>query len=218
MLNKHHGITLVEMLIALAISSLLLVGFTTFYALAVYNNKHSLEVVRLDQELYLAMNVMENDIRRAGYWANAEADIGTGDLTNPFMQTATDLQIGGSNNCLLLSYDKDDDQSLPSLGDSSDERYGFRLNNSAIQYRVSSADFSCGSSNGWQDLTDTNIINVSALTFSESNNDFTLDDGNTLRRRNITITLTANLVSDTNITRTLTRTITVRNSKFIKST
>jgi len=213
MLNKTFGVTLIEMLIALAISSIILVGVVSFYAFATHNSKKSLEIMRLDQELYLVMDVMEKDLRRAGYWSNAQTDIGTGNITNPFMQAETDIQI--NNSCILFSYDKNNDGALPDLGDANDERYGFRLSNNIIQYRVSSGNFSCDNDTGWVDLTDPNVINVSNLSFTQSTDSVALDSGDTLDKRNITISLTANLVSDTTITRTLTRQIAVRNDKFI---
>jgi len=217
MLNlcKFCGLTLVEMLIALVISAAVLTGMVSFYAFVTYHSKHSLEVVRLDQELYLALNVMSNDIRRAGYWSNAQADLGTGNLTNPFMQADTDLQVNSSNNCILFSYDRSGDGALPALGSAYDERYGFRLNNNIIQYRVSSGSFACDSSDGWIDLTDPNIINVSNLSFVENIDSLNLGGGDILNKRNIVISLTASLTNDSIITRTLSRQITVRNSKFI---
>ncbi len=215
---RNRGITLVEMLIALVISSAILVGIASFYVFVTHNSKRSLEVMRLDQGLYMAMEVMVRDIRNAGYWSNAQTDLDTGTMTNPFMQTETNIQIANSNSCILFSYDKNKDGVLPDLGTTSDERFGFRLYKNIIQSRVSSNEFSCGNNTGWVDLTNPNIINVSNLSFVESTASVDLGGGDKLNKRNVTISLTANLVADSTITRTLSRQITVRNSKYVAST
>lgn len=212
---RHHGVTLVEMLVALVVGSIVLASLMSFYVFIVQHSKRSLEITRLDQELYLAMDVMSHDVRRAGYWAHAQNDIGTGALTNPFMQTDTDLQVSSSNDCILFSYDKNSDGTLPALGAANDERYGFRLNGNVIQYRIVSGSFACDSTSGWEDLTDPNIINVTNLSFTVNTDRLSLGSGDFLDKRNVTISLTASLTDDAIITRTLSRQITVRNSKFI---
>lgn len=212
---RHYGVTLIEMLVALVVGSLVLASLISFYVFIAQHSKRSLEITRLDQELYLAMDVMSHDVRRAGYWANAQNDIGTGTLTNPFMQTDTDLQVSSSNDCILFSYDKNSDGTLPALGAANDERYGFRLSGNVIQYRIVSGSFACDSASGWEDLTDPNIINVTNLSFTVNTDRLSLGGGDFLDKRNVTISLTASLTNDANITRTLSRQITVRNSKFI---
>lgn len=212
---RYPGVTLIEMLVALVVGSIVLVSLTSFYVFVAHHSKRSLEIMRLDQELYLTMDIMSHDIRRAGYWANAQNDIGTGASTNSFMQTDTDLQVSSNNDCILFSYDDNSDGALPDLGAVNDKRYGFRLNGNVIQYRVVSGSFACDSTSGWEDLTDSNIINVTNLSFTANTDSLNLGGGDFLDKRNITISLTASLTDDATVTRTLSRQITVRNSKFI---
>lgn len=210
--NKIRGVTLVELLVTLTISGLILIGIVDFYVVNVQHNKTMLNVAKLDQELNLAMNIMANDIKRAGYWANAQDDFGSTENNNPFMEDSkTDVEVGGSgNSCILFSYDKDDD------GTFDDEMFGIRLEDNAIRLRTETSSFGCsGSSASWTDLTDPNVINVSALTFTLTTTDITLASGATMQRRIVDISITANLTNDTSISRTLTRKIVVRNDKYI---
>src|SRR6185503_16427844 len=90
-----------------------------------------------------AMQLMSNDIRRAGYWGNAISDINTGANNNPFMAAGTDIAITGGN-CILFSYDYNNNGTLPTISSASDdERYGFRLSGSTLQTRPPGASFDC---------------------------------------------------------------------------
>jgi prepilin-type N-terminal cleavage/methylation domain-containing protein len=217
-LSRTNGLTLIELLIAMAINLLLLLALTSIFSSNVghYNTINKTDM--LNQQLQSAMQFMVNDIRRAGYWANASNDLGTGANTNPYMAAATDVTINGSSNCILFSYDFNKDGSLPGIAaGSDDERYGFRLQSSAVQARPPGAAFDCAATaTAWENITDTNLVNVTALTFTLTSTTVPIGSAsNTIRIRSIDITLTGQLVSDATVTKTLTEHVRIRNDKYV---
>lgn len=215
--KKMYGFTLIEVMIALVLNIIL---FTALIGIFVGNLQHyriTLNTNRLNEQLQSAMQLMVNDIRRAGYSANASADIGTHLNTNPFMASGTDLTIV-NNNCILFAYDNNSNGVLPSISTSyDDERYGFRLQNGAIQSRPPGAPFACNASaSSWEDMTDSSIVTISNLTFTL--NQQTLTAGSSSRGimiRSLDITITGALKSDSSVSRTLTQHVRIRNDKFI---
>ena len=139
-MHRESGLTLVELMIAMSISVLVIVAFVASFTLIVKGGRSSVEVGRLNSQLNHVISLITTDIQRAGYWGQA-----TTSSTNPFMVTGTtDIQVNVGNNCILLTYDRDGNGSLPAIAaGSDDERYGFRLNNNTIQYRPPGATFSC---------------------------------------------------------------------------
>ena len=205
------------MMIALVINALL---FTALTAVFIANVRHYNTVVstsRLNQELQMTMQLMTNDIRRAGYWGNARNDVGTHQNNNPFTAAGLDVSISGTN-CILFSYDHDNNGTLASISSSiDDERYGFRLNNFTVQTRPPGAAFDCAASaSSWENVTDPNVVRITALTFTLTQRTITTGPGTKgITMRSIDITLTGQLAGDSTITKTLTQHIRIRNDKFI---
>ncbi|MCH9770227.1 MAG: prepilin-type N-terminal cleavage/methylation domain-containing protein [Gammaproteobacteria bacterium] len=214
MLNRR-GFTLMEFLIAMTVSVVVVAGLWSLFYVVTRHSRNTLSIGRLDGQLQLVLASMTRDIRRAGYWANA----GTS-TTNPFQDTGTDIQVNGSNNCLLLTYDADKDGSLPAVGaGSDDERYGYRLMNNAIQYRPHGAVFSCtAASSNWTDLTDPNILQITAFNVTLNTENLDLDGTgpgtSTISVRSVTISITGQLAADTSVSKTITKTVKVYNDKY----
>lgn len=215
---KIRGFTLLELMVALAIAAILLVGLLEIYIQSTQKTKEAVDLLRLQQTLNSSMQLLSNDIRRAGFWAGAQSDLGTGGNTNPFM--TTDISVNAADDCLLLTYDRNGDGSLPSLGSGGDdERYGFRLLNNAIQSRPPGADFDCAASvNAWENITDPAVIRVTQLSFVLNQSAVDIDGSGTgtttMTIRSVTVTMTAELVSDPSINKTLSTTIKIRNDKY----
>src|SRR5437868_15071438 len=108
---KQKGLTLVEMLIALTVNVIILLGLISVFSSNVSHFTQTTNIDLLSQQLETAMQLMVNDIRRAGYWGNAISDVGTGVNNNPFMAAGTDIAVTGGN-CILFSYDYDNNGSL----------------------------------------------------------------------------------------------------------
>jgi type IV pilus assembly protein PilW len=215
---SQRGFTIIELMIALAINMVIFIALGTIFIANLNHYKRSLNSMRLNQQLQAAMAFMVNDIRRAGYWANANTDIGIDANDNPFQASGTDVSVNGSNNCILFTYDHDSDGSLHANSSSTDdERYGFRLQNSAIQVRPWGATFSCtASANAWENLTDPNIINITALSFTLNTSTVTTGpSARGLTMRSVDISITGQLVSDSSVSKTITQHVRIRNDKFI---
>lgn len=215
--RKQSGFTLPEMLVVLAINLILFSGLITFIVANINHYRMTLSINRLDQQLQSAMMVMGNDIRRAGYWANASSDVGTSQNNNPFMTNATDIAVSGGN-CILFAYDRDSDGSLPSISSSiDDERYGYRLNGQALQARPPGASFDCSAAaSAWENVTDTQNIQITNLTFTLNTSTITTGPGSRgLAMRSVDVSITGRLASDNTISRTFTQHIRIKNDKFI---
>ncbi len=216
--QKARGFSLVELMVALAINAFLFIGLISIFVANMNHYNKVVDINRLNQQLEAALDLMGNEIRRAGYWANANADVGLDQNTNPFMTGVTDISTNVANNCILFSYDHNMDGAIPAIGSGyDDERYGFRLNGQIIQGRPPGAAFSCSASaNSWENMTDPNSINVSNLTFTLTQSTIVTGPGTRgLTMRSVDITITGALTKDSSITKTLTQHIRIRNDKFI---
>jgi prepilin peptidase dependent protein B len=219
MRKKNRGFTLSELLVALVVNALI---FIFLIALFISNLNHYnlvLSTNRLNEQLEAIMMMMSADIRRAGYWGNANSNIGTNTNTNPFMVTGTtDITIGGTgNSCILLTYDRSGNGLLAPISTTSDdERYGYRLNGTNIQTRPWGASFSCGAgATAWENMNDSTIT-ITALTFTETTQTVTTGPGaQGIITRSVDITLTGKLTNNPAITKTLTQHIRVSNDKFL---
>ncbi len=219
-LRPKKGFTLVELLIVILINAVLFTGLISIYIANMVHYRKTLNSNRLNQQMQIAMTIISNDIRRAGYWANAQSDIGYGHSNdNPFMVSGnTDISVNNSNNCILLSYDHNSDGSLPTINTGTDdERYGYRLSGQAIQSRPVSAAFSCtAGASTWENITDINAIQITNLTFTLTTYTLTTGPGtHGITLRSVDISMTGQLASDSTVTKTLTEHIRVRNGKFI---
>jgi len=216
--KKAAGLTLVELMIALAINGILFTALLTIFSANVEHYHKSIELNRLNQSLQAAMNIMVSDIRRAGYWSNATSDVGTGQNNNPFMVSGTDISVNAGANCILFTYDYDKNGTLASISSTTeDERYGFRLSNQAVQARTPGSAFDCNASaSAWENLTDPNIVQITNLSFTLSTSTITTGPGTKgIQFRSVDITLAGRLAKDNTVTKTLTQHVRIRNDKFI---
>lgn len=215
---KQKGFTLTELLVTLTINLLLFSALITVFLANIGYYRKSVNSNRLNQQMQSAMTIMANDIRRAGYWGNAKNDINSDANNNPFMATGADISVNAGGDCILLTYDRNNDGTLPSITSASDdERYGYRLSNQTLQTRPPGAPFDCGTAaNNWEDMTQSNFIQVTALSFTL--NTSTLNPGpgtRSLLIRSVDISMTARLTNDPSITKTMSQRIRIRNDKFV---
>lgn len=211
--RKSLGFTLMELMLAVSVAMIIMAGTLAVFLAMIKQSRALLDVNRLDRDLNNAMSIMVTDIQRAGYWSLASTT-----KTNPFMLTGvTDIQIVGGN-CILFSYDSSGNGLLPGLGiGTDDERYGYRLSGGAIQFRPTGLlTYSCAAAaNAWTNLTDPNVVTITALSFVLTNRAITIGSGpQTTNIRQVTITITGQLVSDSTISKTISRVVRVYNDKY----
>ncbi|MGR9046249.1 MAG: PilW family protein [Gammaproteobacteria bacterium] len=139
-MNRQTGYTLIEIMIALLIGLIIVAATLTLYISTVRGSSDTIRSVRLNHDLDSALQLMLNDIRRAGYWGGAIT--GADSKTNPFTATATNIQIHGGN-CILYSYDADGSGINTPLDLTDDvdanEYYGFKLEGTNLRMRRSGA-------------------------------------------------------------------------------
>ena len=159
---KHKGFTLIEMMIAILIGTLVVAATIAIYVSAIRGSSNTLKSTQLNQDLGLAMTIMTNDIRRAGYWGGAV--IGSDSRNNPFMVAgSTNLEVNGS--CITYTYDANHDGVVDA-----NEYYGFRLHNGTIEMKDSgSTTNACNDPQAvWSDMLDSKRIKVTQLNFDLS--------------------------------------------------
>jgi len=66
-MHKHRGVTLVELMIAMVISTIVLLGVATVYSSTKRSYKVQEEMARLQENARYAFNAMASDIRGAGF-------------------------------------------------------------------------------------------------------------------------------------------------------
>ena len=137
------------------------------------------------------------------------------------MQAATDIVVDNTNHCVTFSYDYNNDGTLPALGTAGyDERFAYRLINNKLQARPTTYNsIDCTVAEGqWDNLNDPNYFQVTTFTVTPNTTTTFLDGTGAATTgiviRDYTVTITARLSNDTNVTRTLTEQIRVRNDKF----
>ena len=208
---KQKGLTLIELMIAMVLSLLVTGMVISMFTSSIGGHAQAIRTMRLNQDMRIAMDMMVRDIRRAGYWS------GTDVASNPHATALSgSLPIGvfdfgaGTDNCVIVSYDSDADGAT-----AAEEFFGFRLNGNDLEALNSTSSAvsnpTCAStfSNAWNDLLDSNTVQVNELSFTR----YPLNAASFAASPNkaVTITLDATSLLDTNIRTVIIEEVRVRN-------
>ena len=141
--GRHtQGFTLVELIVSMAIGTIIIAGALNVFVTNSKASKDVIQMTHLNQEIRTVMEIMSADIRKAGFWGGAlNAVPGT---PNPFGITS----INANKNCILFTYDVNNNATVQA----SDEEFGFRIKNNAVESRKNGRD--CTLSNSWDELSD----------------------------------------------------------------
>jgi|GEM_PF-1513153 len=173
-ISRQSGFTLIELIISMGLGIAAVSAIMFFYLTTVTSSTSTLKKAKLNQELASAMTLIVQDLRRAGITQMSDA-IRKDPRENLFNSVDFKLSIWKSAStwtevtlpqvetaqCVTFAYD----QNLNGLVEVSD-LIGFRINNTNIQVFNGSfqTPFTCNAS-GWNDLFDTNEIEITKLTF-----------------------------------------------------
>jgi len=188
-INKHQktilsqqGFTLVEFMISMALSLAAILVVTSIYITSFQIDSKTIKYSRLNDEVTSIMALLSEDIKRAGYVANAEnllkpkpaVNIDPLDPLNHLVLCVPDpvncapeqfrtilvdkFTDEDANSCILFSYDFNDN----GAHDPSDEDFGYRLNSGELETRQDGIICTAG---GWQALTDPDFVTISNLVF-----------------------------------------------------
>ena len=91
-LKKPVGFTLIELMVAMVVGLIVASIAMSMYVSLIRANATSIQVTRLTQSLQGSLDVMERDLRRAGYFASAVSTALNTAFINPATFTINDLQ------------------------------------------------------------------------------------------------------------------------------
>lgn len=198
--RRQHGLGLVELMITITLGLILVAGVLTLFMATLNSNKDLVGLQQLQNQLHATLGVISRDLRRIG--SNGQASAAP-DFINPFGLGTLSAYTGeAANSCLLFSYDLNSNGVLDTS--SPDERMGYRVRAGVVQQRSGGLDCSA---DGWEDMTAADTVNITALTFS-----ITTTSVGDMDLQRIDVTLAGTLVHDSTISRSMTRTLRVRNA------
>jgi prepilin-type N-terminal cleavage/methylation domain-containing protein len=150
--QKHKGLTLIEMMVALVLGLFVTAVIITVFSTNVRSNTENLKMIRLNQELRGVMNLMSDEFKRSGYSGYID-----GVTTSAFMNQLDRV----SSDCVLYAFDTNSDGDLDV-----NERRGFRLNSNQIDWKTSGTGTDCSSTNNdWEAITSSEIASITTLEF-----------------------------------------------------
>jgi prepilin peptidase dependent protein B len=161
---KQKGNSLVELMISMGLGLASITAMASLVGHGIALNSSLLAKSRLDEEINGVLAIMTIDLKRAGYFALTDELVDTPLFANnPFDDTFVVSQFVGEsvNSCINFAYDRNKNGVVDTIA--TNENYGFRLKNNAIEIRLDGA--ACDQS-GWHDLTDPKVVKVTELTFT----------------------------------------------------
>lgn len=168
--KQQAGVTLVELMIGLLVGLIVIAAGMNIFITSIRGQTDNINLTRLNQDMRTMMDIMERDIRRAGFVTSAPDTHIASLQDNPFFDTTTDIAFydtNGSKSCIVYSYNYDestDDEGLIDV--ESTDRFGFRLGTDGKldmrRYGTTNANCTDGS---WQNITEPEV-EITALTFT----------------------------------------------------
>ena len=199
---RQQGISLVEMMIALALGMIVVGAAMAIYVSAFSANSTQMRMSRLNNDLRSVMTQITRDLRRAGYhnWSLA-THASRNYLTNP--QATPTITASAST----TQYDEDSNSAA-----ANSEIYAFQWAdtdgdtiNDTIQARIGSG--------GWTNLTDPDVIRITNFVIT-NNSPAAINPTGAVAAITIpvyAIEITGQLVADATIQRSIRETVRARN-------
>ena len=144
---KAQGFTLLEMLMAMAIGSLLMLGAARTLPQLQAQNLRLMMQAQLHEDLQQIMHTLEKAVRRAGYCHGDCRDTA---------QRGMYISAG----CLLVRWDENSNGDWEAPGREDSEFYGYRLRGSSLEMQRGVTD--CQGS-GWERLNDPRRVGIRAF-------------------------------------------------------
>jgi len=196
-LKSKKGFSLVELLIALLLGSVLLAMVIGLYVTGVSTGAKSLKYSRLRTDLQSIIAMVETDIRRAGFGGSEYLVGASADKT---------IDINSANDCIVYYYNHNNTPSVES-----ENKMAFRLKDGAIEFNSGVekvANTVCVTS-GWTDISDNKFVTISNFTLTEN-----VVSSASATIRSVKIELSGELTSDSSYNHSITTRVQVRNLEF----
>lgn len=132
--GPQKGFSLIELMIAMAVGLLIIAGVSNMFGGVLRGDADMLASMRLNSDLSSAMTLMTSEIRRAGFCVSRGGDDcweQDGSDANS-MINLVDTDSDGRADCILYSYDRDDNGTIEGT-----ERGGFDLAGGTLRMRRS---------------------------------------------------------------------------------
>ena len=206
MLNHHpllnsklnNGFSLIELLITLLLSSVLLAMVIGLYVTGVTSGSKSLKFSRLRTDIQSLVTMIEKDVRRAGA-GGSDYLVGIG--------ANKSIDINSAKNCIVYYYNHNQTATLEHSN-----KMAISLKNNAIKFKTGVgkvAEDACSTTTGWKGLSDDTFISISDFILTEM---VTSSATATLRR--LDISLTGELLSDSQYSHSVSSRVQIRNPEF----
>ncbi|PHM39894.1 peptidase [Xenorhabdus mauleonii] len=151
--KKQAGYSLLEIIIAMLISSVIFIAMTKTYPVLSNQVLDLYRKYRLNYLVNRTVHLMEKDIRRAGYCQNIKLCEGA-PLIIKNKNTEPD------NSCIIVAFDLNLNDRWEKPEHIESEFFGYRLNKRALEWKRGAAHCQ---ENGWERLFDPNEIVVDAF-------------------------------------------------------
>jgi prepilin peptidase dependent protein B len=200
---RQRGFSLVELMIAMALGLGSLSVIASVIGYGIGTNAKLLANSRLSEEINAIGSLITRDVKRAGYNGDTTALV-TDPTASPsaFAHSVVVSQHPDEvpNSCIVFAYDRNSNGVLDTAG--TNENYGFRLRNGAVEIRMAGAGCT---DVGWQNLTDTDMVSITGLNFNLTETTF-----NGVVSTQVDMFLQGELAADNNFSRQYTTGFLVR--------
>ena len=203
--SRQRGLSLIELMIAITVALFIAAAGGSMLVGQLREHRALALEARLTQDLRTAADVITRDLRRAGYWGNAGAVAGA----NPYGAFTPETAAADT---VSLRYSMDASENNVVNGN---EQFGFRLRAGVIELQLGAGN--------WQALTDAGTLTVTAFSVTPTVQDVSLasfcasacSSGSATcpphqQIRSLAVVISARLVSDARVIRTVRSDVRVR--------
>jgi prepilin-type N-terminal cleavage/methylation domain-containing protein len=215
---KQKGFTLIELMIGLVVGLIVLSGVLYTFVSTVKSSRDILFSARLNQDMAAITSIIVDDMRRAGHLIH--------DSGSSFYDTMGEDIFVVSPSCVLYSYDEDGNGLIEA---GNNEFKGVRLQNSALELKTSGNDMDNCNTGNWSQISDENFMTITSAIFDDTSvcadnasNPASaavaacagLGTDDVAAVREITITISAQVNSDTDWQKTVQESVKIRNDFY----
>ncbi len=153
--KAQRGLTLVELMVAMAIGLIVLAAALAFVNRHLRESRAVQVELRLMQDLRSAADLIGRDLRRAGHWGNAAAGVWQRDAEAVTANPYAFVTIASNDVAFNFSRDAVNNNTV-----NTNEQFGFRLRSGVVEFLLGNGN--------WQALSDANTVTITSFTVTPS--------------------------------------------------
>lgn len=219
--RRQRGLSIVELMVGVAVGLFVVAAATMLVATHLADSRRLTLETQVQQDLRAAADIITRELRRSGHWARAREGVGQPGTVNAYRAVLklddSPFADGEVASGVQIAYARSGVEAADNNTLDSAEQLGFRLNNGVIETHLGDA--------GWQALTDSSTLNVTAFTLTMNVQPIRLectkpcpgpgDCRPELQVRDITLDITGQAAHDASVQRRLTSNVRLRNDAVI---